>query len=423
LLLLLASHQRAHAFSSGSGACFGGQPNLFGPHLSSFFNTALVVTRGSLSDGGLRIFLDDQELSTDQVLPFTVGIDYNLRVVGSQAYKGILIRLQASQGVDTSNALLEDSDLLGPANVCTAPVVGINHNSAVLKNNQGGIIRLDEPSDIFLDITIVNVLDDTNSEFYYSRLALRADLASERPTPSPSISSQPTTTQFPSVAPSEAPSVTPSVFPSLAPSVRPSTSPSDAQSVSPSSGPSLIPSTTPSDTPSGIPSIGPSKNPSIEPSNAPSLEPSAGPNTAPSGSPSDAPSTAPSTAPSAVPSAVPSDVPTQIPSRAPTKQPSLAPSPGPTLRPSRAPTDLPSQSPTKSSQPSIFCVAAGDACHSDDTCCGEGANVCVGVCTRAISQSSKDLDSSQYKLSDGARDRGSGSVRRKLLKGSGAKSN
>jgi hypothetical protein len=419
LLLLLASHQRAHAFSGGSGACFGGNNNLFGPHLSSFFNTALVVTKGSLSDGGLSIFLDDQELTTGQVLPFTVGIDYNLRVVGSQAYKGILIRLQASQGVDTSNALLEDSDLLGPANVCTAPVVGINHNSAVLKNNQGGTIRLDEPSDVFLDITIVNVLDDTKSEFYYSRLALRADLVSEKPTSSPSISSQPTTTQFPSVAPSEAPSDTPSVFPSLAPSVRPSASPSDTQSVSPSSGPSLIPSTTPSDSPSGISSIGPSKNPSIEPSDAPSLKPSAGP----SGSPSDAPSTVPSGAPSAVPSAVPSNVPSQIPSRAPTKQPSLAPSPGPTLRPTRAPTDLPSQSPTKSSQPSIFCVAVGDTCHTGDTCCGEGANVCVGVCTRAISQSSKDLDSSQYKLSDGARDRGSGSVRRKLLKGSGANSN
>jgi hypothetical protein len=347
LLLLLASHQRAHAFSSGSGSCFGGNTNMFGPHLSNFFNAALVVTSGSLSDGGLSIFLDDQELTTGQVLPFTVGIDYNLRVVGSQAYKGILIRLQASQGIDTSNALLEDSDLLGPANVCTAPIVGINHNSAVLKNNQGGTIRLDEPSDVFLDITIVNVVDNTNSEFYYSRLALRADLASERPTPSPSISSQPTTTVFPSVAPSEAPSDTPSIISSLAPSVRPSASPSDTQSVSPSSGPSLIPSTTPS----------------------------------------------------------------------------LDPSPSPTLRPSRAPTDMPSQSPTKSIQPSIFCVVAGNSCHTGDTCCGEGANVCVGVCTRVISQSSKDLDSSQYKLSEGARVRGSGSVRRKLLKGSGANSN
>jgi hypothetical protein len=278
----------------------GGNTNLFGPHLVTPVNTALVVTRGSLADGGLRVLMDGVDLITDQVLPFTVGTSYNLRVVGSQPYKGILIRLQASQGVDTSNALLEDTDLLGPAHVCTSPVVGINHNSAVLKNNQGGTIRLDEPSDVFLDITIVNVLDDNNSEFYYSRFALRADSASARPTTSPSISSQPTTT-------------------------------------------------------------------------AP---------------------------------------------RAPTKQPSLAPSPGPT----RAPTDLPSQSPTKSSQLLVFCVAEGDTCDSDDTCCGDGANVCVGVCTRVIGQSSKNLDSSQYKLSDGGRIRGSGSVRRKLLKGSTTKS-
>jgi hypothetical protein len=293
LLLLLAFHQRAHAFSAGSGACLGGNSNLFGPHLvSTLFNTAFVVTKGSLADGGLRVLMDGVDLITDQVLPFTVGTDYNLRVVGSQPYKGILIRLQASQGVDTSNALLEDTDLLDPAHVCTSPVVGINHNSAVLKNNQGGTIRLDEPSDVFLDITIVNVLDDNNSEFYYSRFALRADLVSARPTTS-----------------------------------------------------------------------------------------------------------------------------------APTKQPSLAPSPGPTLRPTRAPTGLPSQSPAKSSQQSVLCVAEGDTCDFDDTCCGDGGNVCVGVCTRFIGQSSKNLDSSQYKLSDGGRDRGSGSVRRKLLKGSSTQSN
>jgi hypothetical protein len=227
--------------------------------------------------------MDGVDLITDQVLPFTVGTDYNLRVVGSQPYKGILIRLQASQGVDTSNALLEDTDLLDPAHVCTSPVVGINHNSAVLKNNKGGTIRLDEPSDVFLDITIVNVLDDNNSEFYYSRFTLRADLVSARPTPSPTISS-------------------------------------------------------------------------------------------------------------------------------------------PTLRPTRAPTDLPSQSPAKSSQLSVFCVAEGDTCDSDDTCCGDGANVCVGVCTRVMGKTSKDLDKSQYKLGDGGRTRGSGGVRRKLMKGSGTKS-
>jgi hypothetical protein len=378
-----------------------------GPHLSSFFNP-LVVTRGSLADGELRVLLDGVDLIPNQVLPFTVGIDYDLQVVGLQPYKGIFIRLQASQGVDTSTALLEDTNLLGPAVVCVPPIVGINHNSAVLKNNQGGTIRLDEPSDVVLDITIVNVLDDNNSEFYYSRFALRADSA---PTSSPSVSSQPTTTQFPSVAPSEAPSDSPSFISSLAPSVLPSVPPSGAESVPPS--------TTPSDTPSGNPSIGPSRNASLEPSDAPSLEPSSGPNAAPSGSSSVAPSIIASIVPSTLRSSVPSNVPTQTPSRAPTKQPSLAPSPGPT----RAPTDLPSQSPTKSSQPSVFCVAAGDTCRSNDTCCGDGANVCVGVCTRAIGQSPKDLDKTQYKLSDGARIRGSGGVRRKLLKGSGTKSN
>jgi hypothetical protein len=89
----------------------------------------------------------------------------------------------------------------------------------------------------------------------------------------------------------------------------------------------------------------------------------------------------------------------------------------PTNDPSRAPT----KNPTISSQPSIFCVAAGSKCTINDTCCGNGANVCIGVCSRAIKAVVKDSDKNIYKLSEG-RIRGSGGVRRKLLKGSGTKS-
>jgi hypothetical protein len=127
------------------------------------------------------------------------------------------------------------------------------------------------------------------------------------------------------------------------------------------------------------------------------------------------------TSPSAAPSADPSVMPSVTPSVAPSVSPSVSPSARPSVSPSAVPTDQPSQSPTKSSQPSVFCVLAGNECTHNDTCCGEGANVCVGVCTRAISRIA-DTGKTQYKLSDSERVRGSGSIRRKLLKGSGTKS-
>jgi hypothetical protein len=80
-------------------------------------------------------------------LPFTVGIDYNLRWSYSQAQRDF-DSIASVSGVDTSNALLEDSDLLGLANVLGAQLVLTT--TAQSQECSGGIIRLDEPSDVFL---------------------------------------------------------------------------------------------------------------------------------------------------------------------------------------------------------------------------------------------------------------------------------
>jgi hypothetical protein len=254
-------------------------------------------------------------------------------------------------------------------------------------------------------------------------------------TPSVAPSSFPTA--GPSAVPSDGPTTTPSATASGTPSVAPSSAPSAGPSVVPTSSagpttlasaaPSGIPSATPTKVPSSFPSTSPTSVPSRNPSRAPSESPSVAPSNGPSSSPSAVPTISaeptivPSTAPSGVSSTSPTSVPSGIPSRAPSEDPSVAPSFSPSQRPTALPTrsstEQPSQSPTKSSQPSIFCVAEGNGCTPNDTCCGEGANVCVGVCTRVAAAVSKNTDSA-YKLAGGARIRGSGRVRRRLLKGS-----
>jgi hypothetical protein len=420
--VLLASLQRAYSFSAATGSCFGGNANVFGPHVINF--GSLTIQTGSLAAGGLQVLFDGVPLTTDGVFSFNEGRDYSIRVVGENDYKGLLIRLETTEDVDTTAALVEDSDLLSPAWACTAPVVGLDHNSAVLKNNEGGTLRLNGATDLTLDITVVNILDDTDSIFYYSQFTLEALPAPSEP-PSLAPSMAPSTTPTISIQPSFVPTGVPSGSPSAEPSVNPSAAASATPSIAPTSLPSTTPSVAPTSTPSTVPSLAPSATPSIVPTSTPSTVPSLAPSVTPSIAPTSLPSTTPSVVPTSTPSKVPSLAPSATPSIAPTSLPSTPPSVAPSSLPTRAPTDLPSQSPTKSSQPSVFCVAEGDTCDFDDTCCGDGANVCVGVCTRVrvIGLSSKNLDSSQYKLSDGGRIRGSGGVRRKLLKGSGTKRN
>lgn len=114
---------------------------------------------------------------------------------------------------------------------------------------------------------------------------------------------------------------------------------------------------------------------------------------------------------------------TDAPTASPSASPSRVPSVSPTEVPSRAPSSPPSQNPTTSSMPTDTCVARDMPCNGEDLCCGGGSLFCTGVCTRVIPRVDKDSEKNQYKLSDGARIRGSGSTRRKLLKGSGPNHN
>jgi hypothetical protein len=312
LLILLTLVPAGYSFPAGAGACFRGDPNVRFSHVSNLGQPAgRPIVSGSLAEGGLQVLLGGVPLSTTSTNFFNVGEDYSLKVVGDDSYRGILIRLEAPAGVDTTASLIveeEDSNLLYEPSICTEPSQGITHSTNVLKNNIGGTVRVDELTNVGIGVTIVVANNRTTAIHYFSQFQLEV-----------------------TEAPTAAPTRTPTFFPTEAPT--------------------------------------------LAPTNAPTFRPT----------------------------------------RSPTEAPTFAPTNAPTFRPTLAPTDRPSQSPSKSSQPSIFCVAAGDTCSANDTCCGDGANVCVGVCNRVIPQVVKDSDKNIYKLSEG-RVRGAG--RRKLLKGS-----
>jgi hypothetical protein len=308
LLILLNLVPAGISFSTGAGSCFGGDPNLRFSHISNLGQPAgRTIVRGSLADGGLQVLFGGAPLTPDSLNFFTKGEDYALKVVGDESYKGILIRLEAGAGVDTTAALIveeEDSDLLYETSICSNPSQGITQSSNVLKNNIGGTVRVDEFTDVSIGVTVVFANNSTAAINYFSQFQFQV---TEAPTASPTMP----------------------------------------------------------------PTLSPTKAPTFSPTKAPTPAPT-------------------------------------------TKAPTLAPTNVPTLRPTRAPTEEPSLSPTISSQPSIFCVQAGDSCTVNSNCCG--ANACIGVCSRVIKPVDKDSDKNIYKLSEG-RVRGDSS-RRKLLKGS-----
>jgi hypothetical protein len=318
-----------------------------GPHRS-----ADTTVTGFLEDGAVVVTLNGETLYPVVQASFTVGEDHVLTVSGG-AFRGILVRLEADNGVDTSAALSEDSNLLRDASVCTAPVVGITHNSNAVKNEAEVILRLDEASEVSLDITVVILLDSAESIYYYSAFALAAVDPSEADS------------SVPSGAPSELPSSSPvsaSDAPSLSPSVLPSSSPVSA-SGAPSRSPSALPSSSPSapsftqEESSGAPSWSPSAVPSLLSSSTPA-ESSSEPSSFPvfTGRPSSLPSLSnlpslltsqrPSLAPSGSPSTTPSKTPTIFPSMTPSVTNSAAPSSSPSIVPSASPSIVPSSAPT-----------------------------------------------------------------------------
>jgi hypothetical protein len=202
LLLLTVALNGARAFPNYAGDCIGGRAPVDGSHLLSGFRT------GSLRDGGYEVSLDGSTLNPGDLVSFTAGEDHALTVRGR--FLGILVRLQADDGVDTSAAIVENSNLLQDAFECVAPIAGISHNSNVGKNGAEITLRLDVPSNVALDITIVLGNGWGESIFYYSGFALASvgppgGVLPAPPTPTPTPAPVPAPTPVPTPAPVPAP--------------------------------------------------------------------------------------------------------------------------------------------------------------------------------------------------------------------------
>jgi hypothetical protein len=157
----------AQAFSTGAGGCDGGGAAVRGFHLTA----SKTIATGSLADGGVGLYLEGALLNPTTVTNFTASNLNILSLNGTSDYRGLLVRL--SSDVNASTVLLEITDDLKEADVCTAPVSGLTHSNGDLKNNQAMSLFLAE-GNLTLDVTIVFANNATNSIYYYSSYMLNA---------------------------------------------------------------------------------------------------------------------------------------------------------------------------------------------------------------------------------------------------------
>jgi hypothetical protein len=162
----------AQAFSTGAGGCEGGQAAVAGFHLAE----GKAIETGSLEDGGVGLYLNDVLLDPTTVVNFTAnGLNF-LSLNGTSDYRGLLVR--ASSNADTEFPLMELSDDLQDAAVCTAPITGITHTNSDLKNNHNMSLFLGA-GDLSLDVTVVFANNNTDSIYYYSSYMLNAVAAND----------------------------------------------------------------------------------------------------------------------------------------------------------------------------------------------------------------------------------------------------
>lgn len=153
-------HQAGHevdAAPNRATVCNGASSSPGGPHLS---NAPLNIT--SLEATPVQFLLNGQALCAEQQTPcsdpnptLTVGEVYNWEVSGD-TYRGLLVRVEALDGGATfEGELLTEDPLLGPADACVAPVVGIDHSSPVDKTSSTGTLRIDAAGQVQIDVNVV----------------------------------------------------------------------------------------------------------------------------------------------------------------------------------------------------------------------------------------------------------------------------
>ena len=192
LLLLVSSTTTILANPDGAGGCAGGQAAVGGYHLDDL-NGARPVISADLALGEVSVTIDNSEpLVPDPNSPFTIQTqtDYTLTVTtqNDAGFKGILIRLEAPEGVETAGALEPIDSDLKIANVCEAPVVGVTHTSNSQKMSVSTRLRMDQAADrVNLDITGVGANFDQASVYGYNGFVLKVEGEAAPTTTSPTL--------------------------------------------------------------------------------------------------------------------------------------------------------------------------------------------------------------------------------------------
>lgn len=225
------------AYPNGAGGCAGGMAAVNGSHLDS--SNGRPVVPGTLADGAINVTVGGILLKNDTTTDLPTGQNLVVSVDAmSIAYKGVLVRLQAPSGVNTTGALIPKQNTMYEA-TCLAPVIGISHTSPSEKKKASGTVRFDqEVLGATFDVTVVFINNAKGSAYVYTGFKVNFRAATV-----------PTPVTAPSVAPVSPPtknSGQPSIFtptsvptPSGAPPVAP---PAGA---APSAGSTQIPSTAP----------------------------------------------------------------------------------------------------------------------------------------------------------------------------------
>lgn len=256
LLLLLADlfGINVRAFPTGAGDCVGSMAAVGGSHLDNA--NGRPVSNNTLLAGGVEVRIGNNTLDIDSSLDLAIGVDHTITIVSTQfPVRGVLIRLQAPDDVETANALTPASQMK-VADRCVSPIVGTTHFDSSEKVELSSIVRFDEAVDsVIFDITGVFINNAEGSVYVYSRYTVNfiSDGTSIQPSALPTTRAPaltPTKTFIPTSSPVTEMPVLPTAVPIMEETMAPSLSPV-------SSRPTNLPQDTlkPSSTDPGTPSL------------------------------------------------------------------------------------------------------------------------------------------------------------------------
>jgi hypothetical protein len=192
LKLFLASETLA--YPNGAGGCMSGIPAVGGNHLE--INQKSVIP-GYLDQSGVSFSIGGRQLSKEAINIFPTGEDLLVEASSPGVpIKGILVRIERRDSVDSTAALVPGENTKLADDVCSPPATGITHLSSENKSTVKGTIRFDEAIEsIICEVTVVFANNATLSSFAYDKFDLQFEGSASTAEPLSAVPVDPTTLQ------------------------------------------------------------------------------------------------------------------------------------------------------------------------------------------------------------------------------------